>query len=76
MVTIRAKLSRDIDPTVCVTGAGVGVDSAWRQKTLEAGKMPVNRGDSHPSAARGVGQVLQDDFEFELDAFIIYGLCV
>jgi len=26
-------------PTVCVTGAGAGVDNAWEQEKLEAGKM-------------------------------------
>jgi len=26
--------------TVCVTGAGAGVDSAWEQEKLEARKMP------------------------------------
>jgi len=29
-----------------------GVDSAWEQKKLEARKMPVNRAESHSSAAR------------------------
>jgi len=29
-------------PTVCVTGAGAGVDSAWEQKKLEARKMLEN----------------------------------
>jgi hypothetical protein len=33
------------------TGAGVGVDSAWEQKKLEARKMLVNRADSHTSSA-------------------------
>jgi hypothetical protein len=40
--------------TVCVTGAGVGVDSAWEQKKLEAIKMLVKRAESHTSAARFV----------------------
>jgi hypothetical protein len=43
-------------PTVCVTGAGAGVDSAWGQRNLEARKMLVNRADSPASSARGVGR--------------------
>ena len=42
--------------TVCVTGAGAGVDSACEQKKLEARKMLVNRADSPASSARGVGR--------------------
>ena len=46
-------------PTVCVTGAGVGVDSAWEQKKFEARKMlAVGRADSPASSARGVGQCM------------------
>jgi len=41
-------------PTVCVTGAGAGVDSVWEQKNIEARKMPVNRADSPASSARFV----------------------
>ena len=41
--------------TVCVTGAGAGVDSAWEQKKLEARKMLVNRAESPASSARFVG---------------------
>jgi len=44
--------------TVCVTGAGVGVDSAWEQKKLEARKMLENAAESPASSARGVGRVL------------------
>jgi len=33
---------QDSQPTVCVTGAGAGVDSAWEQEKLEARKMLVN----------------------------------
>jgi hypothetical protein len=29
-------------PTVCVTGAGAGLDSAWEQEKLEARKMLEN----------------------------------
>jgi hypothetical protein len=43
--------------TACVTGAGVGVDSAWKQKKLKARKMLVNRTDSPASSARGVRQL-------------------
>jgi hypothetical protein len=32
--------------TVCVTGAGVGVDSVWEQKKLEARKMLENAAES------------------------------
>jgi hypothetical protein len=42
--------------TVCVTGAGVGVDSAWKQKKLEAKKMLENATESPASSARFVGQ--------------------
>jgi len=41
--------------TVCVTGAGVGVDSAWEQKKLEARKMLENAAESPASSARFVG---------------------
>jgi hypothetical protein len=37
--------------TVCVTGAGAGVDSAWEQKKLEARKMLLNRAESPASSA-------------------------
>ena len=55
-------------PTVCVTGAGVDVDSVWEQEKLEARKILENAAESPASSARFVGQVLQDGFEFELDA--------
>ena len=42
-------------PTVCVTGAGAGVDSAWEQEKLEVRKMPENAAESHTSGARFVG---------------------
>ena len=38
--------------TVCVTGAGAGVDSAWEQKKLEARKMLENAAESPASSAR------------------------
>jgi hypothetical protein len=41
--------------TVCVTGAGAGVDSAWEREKLEARKMLVNRAESPASSARCVG---------------------
>jgi hypothetical protein len=41
-------------PTVCVTGAGAGVDSAWEQEKLEARKMLENGDESHLSSARFV----------------------
>ena len=43
-----------VPPTVCVTGAGVGVDSAWEQEKLEARKMLENAAESHTSGARCV----------------------
>jgi len=43
-------------PTVCVTGAGAGADSAWEQEKLEARKMLVNAAESPASSARFVGQ--------------------
>jgi hypothetical protein len=42
-------------PTVCATGAGAGVDSAWEQKKLEARKLPENAAESPASSARFVG---------------------
>jgi hypothetical protein len=42
--------------TVCVTGAGAGVDSVWEQKKLEARKMlAVGAAESPASSARFVG---------------------
>jgi len=38
-------------PTVCVTGAGAGVDSAWEQEKLEARKMPEMAAESPASSA-------------------------
>jgi len=42
-------------PTAGVTRKWAGVDSAWKQKKLEARKMLLNRADSHLSGARFVG---------------------
>ena len=44
-------------PTVCVTGAGAGVDSAWEQKKPEARKML----ESAQSPQRPVHAVLARD---------------
>ena len=44
--------------TVCVTGAGAGVDSVWEQEKLEARKMLVNRAESPASSARFVRRCL------------------
>jgi hypothetical protein len=44
--------------TVCVTGAGAGVDSAWEQRKLEARKMPENSAESPASSARCVSHLL------------------
>jgi len=41
-------------PTVCVTGAGAGVDSVWEQEKLEARKMLENAAESPASSARFV----------------------
>ena len=38
-------------PTVCVTGAGAAVDSAWEQYKLEARKMLENTAESPASSA-------------------------
>ena len=46
-----------------VTGAGVGVDSAWKQEKLKARKMLVNAAESPASSARFVGRILQGVFE-------------
>jgi hypothetical protein len=40
--------------TVCVTGAGAGVDSVWEQEKPEARKMLENAAESHTSGARFV----------------------
>ncbi len=45
---------QDSSPTVCVSGGGAGVDSAWEQEKLEARKMLVNRAESPASSARFV----------------------
>jgi len=37
------------------------VDSAWEQEKLKARKMLVNRAESHPSAARFVGNLMTAD---------------
>lgn len=42
--------------TVCVTGAGASVDSAWEQEKLEARKMLENAAESPASSARFVGR--------------------
>lgn len=43
--------------TVCVSGGGVGLDSAGEQKKLEARKLLEKRADSPPSTARCVRQL-------------------
>jgi len=42
--------------TVCVTGAGAGVDNAWEQEKLEARKILENDTESPASRARCVGR--------------------
>jgi len=42
-------------PTVCVTGAGAGVDSVREQYKLEARKILENAAESPASSARFVG---------------------
>jgi len=42
-------------PTVCVTGAGAGVDSTWEQEKIEARKLLENAAESPASSARFVG---------------------
>jgi hypothetical protein len=41
--------------TVCVTGAGAGVDKIWEQKKIEARKLFENAAESPASSARCVG---------------------
>jgi hypothetical protein len=53
-IAIRPELKPG-SPTVCVNGAGAGVDSVWEQRKLEARKMFVNRAESPASSARFVG---------------------
>jgi hypothetical protein len=43
-------------PTVCVTGAGAGVDNVREQKKTEARKMFENAAESPASSARCVGR--------------------
>ena len=50
-MTILSEIRR---PTVCVTGAGAGVDSVWEQEKLEARKMLEKAADSPASSARFV----------------------
>jgi hypothetical protein len=54
--TFRNVLIKNIlgDPTVCVTGAGAGVDSVREQEKLEARKMLENAAESPASSARFV----------------------
>jgi len=60
--------------TVCVTGAGAGVDSVWEQEKLEARKMLENAADSHTSGARFVGLTLFIDAYFHVvPSFIFAG---
>jgi hypothetical protein len=49
------KVTDHSSPTVYVTGAGVGVDSAWEQKKLKARKMLENAVESPASSACFVG---------------------
>jgi len=46
-------------PTVCVTGAGAGVDSVWEQRKLEARKLLENAAESPASSARCVGRLFE-----------------
>jgi hypothetical protein len=45
-------------PTVCVTGAGAGMDSVWEQRKLEARKILENAAESPASSARFVSPLL------------------
>jgi hypothetical protein len=57
--TLESSAQRFAACPVCFsqdTCVWAGVDSVWEQEKLEARKMLVNRTDSPPSAARGVGQ--------------------
>ena len=51
--------------TVCVTGAGAGVDSAREQRKLEARKMLENAADSPASSARFVSHLFVMAFVFQ-----------
>jgi len=48
---VLRKISLESSPTVCVTGAGAGVDSVRDQKKLEARKMLENAAESPASSA-------------------------
>ena len=52
-----------VRPTVCVTGAGAGVDNAWEQEKLQARKMLENAAESPASSARRVRQVFLDQLQ-------------
>ncbi len=54
MIVCHGNLHSHKRLTVCVTGAGAGVDSAWEQKKLEARKMPEKAAESPASSARFV----------------------
>jgi hypothetical protein len=43
-----------------VTGRGAGVNHTWKQRKLEARKMPENSDESPPSSASGVGRAVKD----------------
>jgi hypothetical protein len=48
---LTAAVKRVCGLTVCVTGAGAGVDSAWEQRKPEARKMFVEAAESPASSA-------------------------
>jgi len=51
--------------TAGVSGGGRDEIKLQEQKNVRAEKKPVSRAESPPSAARNVGQLLQEDFEFD-----------
>jgi hypothetical protein len=58
--------------TVCVTGAGAGVDSAWEQRKLEAREMLENAADSPASSARFVRRGLKRvDVELQQQSLLL-----
>jgi hypothetical protein len=68
IVSMMAHYNR---PTMSVTGAGAGVDSAWEQKKLEARKMLENAAESPASSVRFVGQFFSDFCLIIDDLFIL-----
>jgi hypothetical protein len=60
--------------TVCVTGAGAGVDSVWEQEKLEARKILENAAESPASSARFVSPCIIEKYQTRLSLTKLIGL--